>query len=88
MNSRYAEYNGKTLQAFATGNVNLRSPDSNLTTDTIRFNRKTQEAYYTSWGTIINKENTLKSKSGRYYLNSKKYAFKDSGYRCEPESYN
>ena len=76
MNSRYAEYNGKTLQAFATGNVNLRSPDSNLTTDTIRFNRKTQEAYYTSGGTIINKENTLKSKSGRYYLNSKKYAFK------------
>lgn len=76
MNSRYAEYDGKTLQAFATGNVNLRSPDSNLTTDTIHFNRKTQEAYYTSWGTIINKENTLKSKSGRYYLNSKKYTFK------------
>ncbi|NHM01357.1 OstA-like protein [Flavobacterium difficile] len=76
MNSRYAEYDGKTLQAFATGNVNLRSPDSNLTTDTIHFNRKTQEAYYTSWGTIINKENTLRSKSGRYYLNSKKYSFK------------
>jgi lipopolysaccharide export system protein LptA len=76
MNSRYAEYDGKSLQAFATGNVNLRSPDSNLTTDTIHFNRKSQEAYYTSWGTIINKENTLKSKSGRYYLNSKKYAFK------------
>ena len=35
MNSRYAEYNGKTQFAFATGNVNLRSPDSNLTTDTI-----------------------------------------------------
>ncbi|WP_329806578.1 OstA-like protein [Flavobacterium facile] len=76
MNSRYAEYDGKTLQAFATGNVNLRSPDSNLTTDTIHFNRKSQEAYYTSWGTIINKENTLKSKSGRYYLNNKKYSFK------------
>ena len=76
MNSRYAEYNGKTQFAFATGNVNLRSPDSNLTTDTIYFDRSIQQAYYKSWGTITNKENTLKSKSGRYFLNSKKYVFK------------
>ena len=76
MNSRYAEYDGKTLQAFATGNVNLRSPDSNLTTDTIHFDRNKQEAFYRSWGTILNKENTLKSKSGRYFLNLKKYVFK------------
>lgn len=76
MNSRYAEYNGKTQFAFATGNVNLRSPDSNLTTDTIYFDRSIQQAYYKSWGTIVNKENTLKSKSGRYFLNSKKYVFK------------
>jgi len=76
MNSRYAEYNGKTQFAFATGDVNLRSPDSNLTTDTIYFDRSIQQAYYKSWGTIVNKENTLKSKSGRYFLNSKKYVFK------------
>lgn len=76
MNSRYAEYNGKTQFAFATGDVNLRSPDSNLTTDTIYFDRSIQQAYYKSWGTITNKENTLKSKSGRYFLNSKKYVFK------------
>lgn len=76
MNSRYAEYNGKTLLAYATGDVNLRSPDSNLTTDTIYFDRNKQEAFYRSWGTITNKENTLKSKSGRYFLNSKKYVFK------------
>ena len=76
MNSRYAEYNGKTQFAFATGDVNLRSPDSNLTTDTIYFDRSIQQAYYKSWGTIVNKDNTLKSKSGRYFLNSKKYVFK------------
>lgn len=76
MNSRYAEYNGKTQFAFATGDVNLRSPDSNLTTDTIYFDRSIQQAYYKSWGTIENKDNTLKSKSGRYFLNSKKYVFK------------
>ena len=76
MNSRYAEYNGKTQFAFATGNVNLRSPDSNLSTDTIYFDRSIQQAYYKSGGTITNKENTLRSKSGRYFLNSKKYVFK------------
>ncbi len=75
MNSKYAEYNGNVKQAFATGNVFLRSPEMSLVTDTINFNRVSQEAYYNSYGTIINKENTLKSKSGRYYVNQKKYKF-------------
>jgi lipopolysaccharide export system protein LptA len=76
MNSRYAEYNGKSQLAYATGDVNLRSPDSNLTTDTVYLDRSIQQAYYKSWGTITNKENTLKSKSGRYNLETKKYSFK------------
>ncbi len=76
LNSRYAEYDGKTLQAFATGEVNMRSPDSNLVTDTIHFDRKIQQAFYRSNGTVTNKDNVLKSKSGRYYIGSKKYSFK------------
>lgn len=75
MNSRYAEYDGKTEFAFATGDVNLRSPESTLTTDTIFFDKKNQMAFYNSYGTIVNKENTLKSKSGKYFINSKKYQF-------------
>lgn len=86
MNSRYAEYNGDKEFAYATGNVNMRSPDSNLVTDTIFFDRKAQQAFYNSFGTITNKDNTLKSKSGRYYLNEKKYSFKTAVTVVNPRS--
>ncbi|MCO6173766.1 OstA-like protein [Flavobacterium sp. NRK F10] len=75
LNSRYAEYDGQKELAFATGDVYLRSPESTLTTDTIYFDKKNQVAFYNSYGTIVNKENTLKSKSGKYFVQSKKYQF-------------
>ena len=75
LNSKYAEYNGEIKQAFATGNVIMRSPESTLVTDTINFDRNTQEAFYRTFGTITNKENKLKSKSGRYFANEKKFRF-------------
>ena len=75
LNSKYAEYNGEVKKAFATGNVIMRSPESTLVTDTINFDRNTQEAFYNSFGTITNKDNTLKSKSGRYFANQKKFKF-------------
>ncbi len=75
LNSKYAEYNGNVKQAFATGNAVMRSPDATLATDTINFDRNTQEVFYNSPGTIVNKENTLKSKSGRYYVAQKKFQF-------------
>jgi len=86
MNSRYAEYNGATEFAFATGNVFLQSPESTLTTDTIFFDKKNQIAYYNSFGTIISKENTLKSKSGKYLITQKKYQFKNAVTVTNPES--
>ena len=75
MDSKYAEYKGNTKFAFATGNVVMRDPKMTLTTDTINFDRRIQQAYYTTYGTIKDQENTLKSKSGRYYLNQKKFQF-------------
>jgi lipopolysaccharide export system protein LptA len=75
LNSKYAEYNGEVKKAYATGSVVMRSPESTLVTDTINFDRNSQEAYYNSFGTITNKENTLKSKSGRYFANEKKFKF-------------
>lgn len=75
LNSKYAEYNGQVKQAYATGNVVMRSPESTLVTDTINFDRNSQEAFYNSHATITNKDNTLKSKSGRYYANEKKFKF-------------
>lgn len=75
LNSKYAEYNGELKKAYATGNVIMRSPESTLATDTINFDRNTQEAFYNYYGTITSKENTLKSKSGRYFANEKKFKF-------------
>ena len=75
LNSKYAEYNGNVKQAFATGNAVMSSPDATLATDTINFNRNTQEVYYNTQGTITNKENTLQSKSGKYYVAQKKFQF-------------
>ncbi|MGX7668363.1 OstA-like protein [Flavobacterium pedocola] len=86
LTSKYAEYNGNQQFAFATGDVVLRSPESTLTTDTINFDRSIQQAYYNSYGTIINKENTLRSKSGRYFVNEKKYQFKTAVTVTSPES--
>lgn len=75
LNSRYAKCSGEVKKAYATGNVIMRSPESTLVTDTINFDRNTQEAYYNTFGTITSKENTLKSKAGRYYANEKKFKF-------------
>ena len=75
MDSKYAEYRGNTKFAFATGNVVMSDPKMTLTTDTVNFDRRVQQAYYTTYGTIKDQENTLKSKSGRYYLDQKKFQF-------------
>jgi len=75
LNSNYAEYSGELKKAFATGNAVMSSPDATLATDTINFDRNVQEVFYNTQGTIINKDNTLKSKSGRYYVTQKKFQF-------------
>ncbi|MEP6928425.1 MAG: OstA-like protein [Flavobacterium sp.] len=75
LNSKYAEYNGNMKKAFATGDAVMTSPDATLQTDTINFDRNVQEVFYNSKGTIINKDNTLVSKSGRYYVAQKKFQF-------------
>lgn len=71
----YAEYNGNIRHAYTTGNVSLRSPDMSLKTDKINFDRNSQVAYYDTFGTIINNENTLTSNTGKYYVAQKKYQF-------------
>ena len=75
LNSKYAEYNGNLKKAFATGDAVMSSPDATLQTDTINFDRNVQEVFYNSKGTIVNKDNTLISKSGRYYVAEKKFQF-------------
>ena len=75
LNSKYAEYSGNSKKAFATGDAVMTSPDATLRTDTINFDRNIQQVFYNTKGTIINKDNTLVSKSGRYFVAEKKFQF-------------
>lgn len=75
MTSNYAEYNGSTQFAFASGNVNMRNPETSLKTDTLFFDRLKQQAYYRSGGTVRDSSSVLKSQIGRYYLDDEKYSF-------------
>ena len=85
LNSKYAEYNGNIKKAFASGNVVMNSPESTMNTDTLYFDRNSQEAYFNSNGNIVNKNNTLTSKAGRYYVKEKKYQFLKSVVLKNPE---
>lgn len=75
MSSKYAEYNGNTQFAFASGDVFMKNPQSTLRTDTLYFDRIKQQAYYRSGGTVVDTASTLTSRIGRYYAESKKYQF-------------
>ena len=75
MNSTYAEYNGNTQFAFASGDVLLTEPKTTLSTDTLYFDRIKQQAYYRSGGTVRDTASVLTSRIGRYYAKSKKYQF-------------
>ncbi len=75
MNSAYAEYNGNTKFAFASGEVVMNNPQTTLKTDTLYFDRIKQQAFYRSGGTVIDTASTLTSRVGRYYAEKKKYSF-------------
>lgn len=86
MKSDYLEYSGITQLAFASGNVVLKEPQSTLTTDTLHFDRKKQEAYYDTGGKVVrDTSGTITSRIGRYYMNSKKYQFVNNVVLVNPE---
>lgn len=75
MTSKYAEYNGNTKFAFASSSVHLRTPNNALSTDTLFFNRKKQEAFYRSGGVLRDSSSTITSSIGRYYIKENRYSF-------------
>jgi lipopolysaccharide export system protein LptA len=77
LDSNKAEYDGNSRLAYATGDVNMRSPESTLASDKLFFNRATQEAYYRTGGTVRDTESVLSSRVGRYFMTQKKYEFLD-----------
>jgi len=76
MTSDYVEYSGITQLAVAAGKVILTEPQSTLTTDTLYFNRVTQQAYYETKGKVVrDSSGTITSQIGRFYMNDSKYRF-------------
>jgi len=75
MQSKYAEYNGTTQFAFASGDVKMSRPQSSIETDTLFFDRVKQQAYYRSGGTVRDTASVLTSRIGRYYMDQDKYSF-------------
>ncbi len=78
LTSGYAEYDGKTRFAFASNHVQLQTPTTTLTTDSLFFSRQKQEAFYRSGGTVRDSTSVITSRVGRYYANQKKYSFLDN----------
>ncbi|KAG1647358.1 Glycosyl hydrolase family 109 protein 1 [Nymphon striatum] len=90
MTSGKMDYDGELKLAKAYENVVLESQTSEsgnmtLTTDTLRFDRENQQAYYQDFGTVIDSANTLTSEIGRYFMETKKYQFLDSVHIKNPQ---
>ena len=75
MTCKKIEYNGKTKIAKANGNVFLKRPDTSLSTEELKLNRITNQAFYESEGVIVDSSSTLTSNRGKYYIAEKKYRF-------------
>ena len=71
--SKYIEYDGKTRQSLSWGNVELNNQTMVLKTDTLQFDRVSQQLYYKHHATIEDNTNVLESKTGNYYLNESKF---------------
>lgn len=78
LTSDYAEYDGNTQFAFASNDVYLETEETNLTTDSLFFNRQKQEAFYRTGGVIRDTSSTITSTVGHYYIEQKKYSFTDN----------
>ncbi|MDO5608107.1 MAG: OstA-like protein [Capnocytophaga sp.] len=75
MNSQYVAYDGNKRTAVARENVSLTNEAMTLDTQELFLDRNTQQAYYTNYGRITDKDNVLTSKEGTYYIGPKKNHF-------------
>ncbi|TVZ51746.1 OstA-like protein [Dokdonia sp. Hel_I_53] len=85
MRSKYIEYNGDTKFAYAAGNVFLKKDTTTVTTDTMYFNRNTQQAYYRTGGVVTSPNSKITSRVGRYYIEDDKISFINQVVVTNPE---
>ncbi len=69
--SRKLDYNGDTRLAYLTDSVVMSNDEVTLETDTLTYNRDTETGFYTCGGLLRDSTNTLTSKHGYYYTDTK-----------------
>lgn len=85
LNSNYAEYNGNSQFAFASGEVVMKRPQTTLESDSLFFDRLKQQAYYRSGGKVIDTGGVITSNIGRYFMEDDKYSFVSEVVLTNPE---
>ena len=81
----YMTYNGNTRIAVLDSNVILDDKKMILTTDHLIYHRIKEWAFYNTGGKIINKDNVLTSRIGRYFTRSREFFFRDSVVLVNPD---
>ena len=84
LNSEYIYYSGTTKFAIAKRKVLLQNQESTLRTDSLYFDRKKQEAYYTTAGEITSDKTVIRSQSGTYFGEDSKYEFVTNVHVIDP----
>lgn len=83
--SKFADYDGNKNLARSWGNVVLKDPSMTLTTEKLYFDRENQHLYYNENGQIKDSLNVLVSKTGNYFLTTKKFQAKDDVIVTNPD---
>ena len=78
-------YDGKTKIGEIHENVKLVDKRATVTTDHLKFNRRTGVAYYYTGGVIVSEDNTLTSRIGHYYTRKEEFHFKDDVVLTNPD---
>ncbi|GAB4251047.1 MAG: OstA-like protein [Vicingaceae bacterium] len=80
-------YYGTTKKALLRGNIFLKTKNITLQTNYLDYDRMNNVAYFYNGGKIVNpkENNTLSSKKGYFYPNSKQLFFKDSVRLINPQ---
>jgi lipopolysaccharide export system protein LptA len=81
------KYNGNTRIAILRGDIKLINKDVELSTNYLDYDRTNNIAYYYNGGTMLSrgKQDTLTSRKGYYYSESKSFFFKEDVVLNNPE---
>lgn len=85
LTGEHLSYDGGAQKAVISEEVVLKDDSMTLETDTLHYDLRKNNAFYTHFGVIRDGENRLTSKEGYYYANQKKFHFKDSVRLTNPD---